>query len=479
MAGALIINCRPYETRVALLENGRLAELYIERENSQYILGNIYKGKVIRVLPGIQAAFLNIGLNRTGFLCAQDMNATEKDAILSIEASLYEGQEIMVQVAKAPTKAKGARLTTNIAIPGRRLVLLPHSTHIGISRKIKDKQERDRLKEIIDEIRPKDMGIIARTISKGVSKDKLSSEIRFLLRLWEEIRSKMERASAPALLYKEPSMTLKAVRDLFTREVDRLVIDSREEYDAVMNFVNSFAPGLRYSIELYDNSSPIFEHYGIEAEIEKTLKRRVCLKSGGYIVIEQTEALTAIDVNTGGYVGKDDPEETALRTNLEAVKEIAYQVRLRNIGGLIVIDFIDMHKKSDRDRVFNALKEAFNKDKAKTNIQYISTLGLVEMTRERTRLDLKESLAETCPYCSGRGLVRSRQSICYEIFRELERKKGTLSDEKIHVLVHPDIEIFIRECEQGHLKEMEQSLRRKIVFIPKGDLHIEKYEIVS
>ena len=477
--GSLIINCRPYEKRVALLENGRLVELYIERKNSQDITGNIYKGKVVRVIPGIQAAFVNIGLNKTGFLCAQDMYECGREVLPQIENLLRQGEEVVVQVVKAPTKAKGARLTTNIAIPGRRLVLMPHNRHIGVSKRIKNKEERDRLKKIIEKIRPSNMGIIARTISEGVSKDKLSSEIKFLLRLWEDINLKIKRLPAPALLYRELSITLKAVRDLFTREVDRLIIDSKEEYNALLDFVHSFAPALKHSVELYDESIPIFDYYGIEPEIEKTLQRRVWLKSGGYIVIEQTEALTAIDVNTGSYMGEDDPEETILKTNLEAVKEIAHQIRLRNIGGLIVIDFIDMDKKSDRDRVFNTLKEAFSKDKAKTNIQYISTLGLVEMTRERTRLDLKESLAEICPYCSGRGLVKSRQSICYEIFRELERKTNSLGDEKIHVLVHPEIDMFIKEYEQNHLKQIEQTLCKKIVFVPKGDLHIEKYEIVS
>jgi len=480
LANELIINYRPYETRVALLENGKLAELYIERKNSIDILGNIYKGKVVRVLPGIQAAFVNIGLERTGFLCLQDLSEYEhNNGSLSIEDLLYEGQDIMVQVAKEPTKNKGARLTTNISLPGRRLVLMPFSRHIGISRKIKDKNERERLKEIIEEIRPKDMGIIIRTISKGATKEKLKTEMEFLLKVWENIKTKAQRNSVPILLYKELSITLKAVRDLFTMEVDRLIIDSFEEYTALMSFINSFAPGLRYSIEFYEESGSIFEHYGIESEILKTLQRRVWLKSGGYIVIEQTEALTAIDVNTGSYVGENNPEETVLKTNLEAVKEIAYQIRLRNIGGLIVIDFIDMNKKSNRDKVFNALKEAFNRDKAKTNILYISSLGLVEMTRERTRSDLRGFLAETCPYCSGRGLVRSRQSISYEIFRELERKRNAIGNDKIHVFVHPDVNLFIKEYEQNNIKYLENTLNRKIVFIPKNDLHIEKYEIVS
>ncbi len=476
MSAKLIINSRPYETRVAVLEDGRLAELYIERNSLCDIVGNIYKGKVVRVLPGIQAAFVDIGIGRTGFLCIQDMPGSSSQRI---EDCIFEGQEIVVQVIKAPVKGKGPRLTTNITLAGRRIVLMPFNDKIGVSKKIKEKSERKRLKEIASEIRPKNMGLIVRTISKGATKEKLKAELEFLLRLWQDISSKIKSFSAPSLLYKEPSITLKAIRDLFTKEVDRLIVDSKKDYQDLINFVNNFAPGLQYCIELYEGHKPIFEYYNLEHEIEKLLKRRVFLKSGGFIVIEQTEALTAIDVNTGSYVGEYDIEETALRTNLEAVKEIARQIRLRNIGGLIVIDFIDMNKKANRDKVFNALKEAFSKDKAKTNIQYISSLGLVEMTRERSRLDLKESLAEPCPYCLGRGLVKSKESICYEIFRELEKTKNILGNGEVRVLVHPEIELFVKEYKHKYIEELQASLKKKIIFIPKKDFHIEKYEIIT
>ncbi len=479
MSAQLIINYRSYETRVALLEDGRLAELYIERHNFWDILGNIYKGKIVRVLPGIQAAFVDIGAQRTGFLCIQDMLPTLNEEDARIEERLCEGQEVVVQVIKPPARGKGPRLTTNIALAGRRLVLMPYNKNIGVSKKIKEREERERLKNIVEGIRPDGMGVIVRTISKGATKEKLQEEMKFLHRLWKDVCSKIKSFSAPSLLYREPSITLKAVRDLFTRDVDKLVIDSKEEYRAIMDFIKDFAPGLRYCIELYEGSKPIFEKYGIEPEIQKLFQRRVYLKSGGFIVIEQTEALTAIDVNTGSYVGEHDVEETALRTNLEAVKEIAHQIRLRNISGLIVIDFIDMEKKSNRDKVFSALKDAFNKDKAKTNIQYISSLGLVEMTRERTRLDLRESLTEPCPYCSGRGLVKSRESVCYEIFRELEKRKNVLGNEKIQVFVHPEVNQFAKEFTQEHIKRLEEQLGKKIVFIPKEELHIENYEIVQ
>ncbi len=478
MPAQLIINSRPYETRVALLEDGRLAELYIERHNFQDILGNIYKGKVVRVLPGIQAAFIDIGIERTGFLGIQDIASHQNQS--RIEDFIYEGQEIVVQVIKAPTKGKGARLTTNLAIAGRRLVLMPYNKNIGVSKKIKEKEERERLKKIATEIRPeKDMGVIVRTISKGMTKEKLKQEMDFLYKLWNDIKEKSKRYSAPSIIHREPSIILKSIRDLFTRDVDKLIIDSLDGYREILGFINDFAPGLRYSIELYRGEKPIFEKYGIEGKINTVFKRKVPLKSGGFIVIEQTEALTAIDVNSGSYVGENDLEETALNINLEAVKEIAHQVRLRNISGLIVIDFIDMEKKSNRDKVFTALKEAFSRDKSKTNIQYISSLGLVEMTRERTRLDLKEVLAEECPYCSGRGLVKSKESISYEIFRELERRKNSLGNEKIHVLLNPDVEEFIKEYKKKYVEEIEERIGKKVVFVPKKEMHIEEYEIVN
>lgn len=478
MPAQLIINSKPYETRVALLEDGRLAELYIERHNFQDILGNIYKGKVVRVLPGIQAAFVDIGAERTGFLGIQDIVSNQDQA--RIEDFVFEGQEIVVQVIKAPTKGKGPRLTTNLAIAGRRLVLMPYNKNIGISKKIKEKEERERLKKIANEIRPeKEMGLIVRTISKGIEKDKLKQEMDFLYKLWKDIKKKSKTHSAPSIIHREPSIILKSIRDLFTRDVDKLVIDSVDGYKQILNFINDFAPGLRYSIELYKGEKPIFEEYGIEEKINTVFKRKVPLKSGGFIVIEQTEALTAIDVNSGSYVGENNLEETALKINLEAVKEIAYQVRLRNISGLIVIDFIDMEKKSHRDKVFTALKEAFSKDRSKTNIQYISTLGLIEMTRERTRLDLKEVLAEECPYCSGRGLVKSKESICYEIFRELERRKNSLGSEKIHVFLNADVEEFIKEYKGRYVEEIERRIGKKVVFVPKKDMHIEEYEIIN
>ena len=508
MSNELILNARSHETRVALVENGIVVELHIERKTGQELMGNIYRGRVVRVLPGMQAAFVDIGLERTAFLFVSDVyndfsgfeqmmlgnQATTQDpAFTASEASqsgqprdisfqiddlLHEGQDIMVQVAKEPLGNKGARVTSHISLPGRHLVLMPTVNHIGISRRIEDKEEKERLKQIIQEIRPGDLGFISRTVSEGASKEKLKSEMDFLLKLWFDVQAKMEKGSNPGLLYKDLSIPLRAVRDLFTREVDRLVIDSIEDYEDIVGFIGTFAPGLKYSVELYEGPDPIFDAFGIEMEISRALGNKIWLKSGGYIVIEKTEALTPIDVNTGSYVGKRNLEETILKTNLEAVKEIAYQLRFRNIGGLIVIDFIDMEKKTNRERVFLALKEALSKDKAKTNILPMSDLGLIEMTRKRTRADLNSLLTEPCSYCDGKGLLKSRQTICYELFRDLERECAASGEEgQVFVLVNPEIDNVLREEEQESVIELEKRIEKRIIIIVKKNFHLEQYEI--
>lgn len=508
MPNELIINARPYETRVAIVENGVVVELQIERATGQELVGNIYRGTVVRVLPGMQAAFVDIGLIRTAFLYVSDVhkdfidfermmlgnhlvgeessylnpgdsyNSRKHDTPFQIEDLLHEGQNIMVQVAKEPIGNKGSRLTSNISIPGRHLVLMPTVDHIGISRKIEDKEERERLKGIIKEIKPVQGGIIVRTVSEGATKDKLKSEMDFLIKLWADIQSKMERGSKPALLYRDLSVSLRAVRDLLTMEVDRLVIDSREEYNNIIEFIRTFAPKFKYSVELYEEADPIFDAFGIEMEISRALKNKVWLKSGGYIVVELTEALTSIDVNTGSYVGQRNQEETILKTNLEAVKEISYQLRFRNIGGLIVIDFIDMEKISNRERVFMALKEALSKDKAKTNVLQMSDLGLIEMTRERTRTNLNRFLTESCFYCEGRGSLKSKKSTCYEMFRELERECSISKDnDHVYVSVNPEIEVVLKEEEQESIIDLEKRINRRIIITSNGEFHLEQFEI--
>jgi len=508
MANELIINVRPHETRVALIENGLVTELHIERKTGHELIGNIYRGRVVRVLPGMQAAFVDIGEERTAFLYVsdiyrdlpdprrvmymangddgderQDKNEPEAgsgiEESINIENILHEGQSIVVQVSKDPLGTKGARLTSYISLPGRHLVLLPYVNHIGISRRIKDREERERLKNIIEEIRPDKTGFIIRTASEGVEREKLKSEMDFMLKLWADIIDRMTKSTNPELLYMDLSVSLKAVRDLFTREVDRLIIDSTEEYKRIIEFIDNFAPALRYSVELYDGDESVFDNYGIEIEISRLLDNKIWLKSGGYIVIELTEALTSIDVNTGSYVGKRNLEETILNTNIEAVKEIAYQLRLRNIGGLIVIDFIDMEKMEDRHKVFSSLKEALSKDKARTYVLRMSELGLIEMTRQRAKENLYRLLTEKCFYCEGRGATKSKKTICYEIFRDLERERHLISTagENIYVNVNAEIANVLKEDEQQSIIELEKGLNRRIIIISHKDYHIEQYDI--
>jgi ribonuclease G len=508
MANELIINVRPHETRVALIENSLVAELHIDRKTAHGLIGNIYRGRVVRVLPGMQAAFVDIGEERTAFLYVSDIyrdlpvplrmmymeNGDDGDesreklereddpeiaAFFNIENILHEGQSIVVQVSKDPMGTKGARLTSYISLPGRHLVLLPYVNHIGISRRIKEKEERERLKNIVEEIRPEKTGFIIRTASEGVEREKLKSEMDFMLSLWTNIMERMTSSPNPGLLYMDLSVPLKAVRDLFTREVDRLIIDSSEEYKKIIEFIDNFAPALRYSVELYDGDEPIFDAYGIEIEISRLLDSKIWLKSGGYIVIELTEALTSIDVNTGSYVGKRNLEETILNTNLEAVKEIAYQLRLRNIGGLIVIDFIDMEKVEDRHKVFSSLKEALTRDKARTYVLRMSELGLIEMTRQRAKENLYRLLTEKCFYCEGRGATKSKKTICYELFRDLEREGSLISSDGESINVHVNYEVanVLKEEEQQSIIELEKGLNRRIIIISHKDYHIEQYEI--
>ncbi len=488
-----------------MVENGTVVELHLKRGSEQELLGNIYIGKVIRVLPGMQAAFVDIGIDKPAFLYVTDVyndlrqweqimlqesddeNNQEtvtpvrmrfqRGSDINIEGLLKEGQDILVQVSKEPMGTKGARLTTHITLPGRHLVYMPTVDHIGISRRIEDEKERTRLKKIMQDLCPPGEGFIVRTVSERAPREKFKSEMEFLTKLWTNIQKKRDTGSAPSILHKELTITLKAVRDLFTKEIDRLVIDSREEHQSVMEFIETFAPNLRYSVELYEGREPIFDAYGIEMEINRALDKKIWLKSGGYIVIESTEALTVIDVNTGSYVGKRNLEETIAKTNLEAVKEIVYQIRLRNIGGLIVIDFIDMNREADKEKVFYALKEALEKDKARTAVLRMSELGLIEMTRKRTKEDINLFLTESCPYCEGKGRLKSPTTICYNIFRDLERESVSGDEGKVYLLVSPEIEKVLKEEERYSIMELEKKINRRIIIVGKNDFHLEQYEI--
>ena len=496
MSTEIIINAASEETRVAVLENKEVVELYIDRRRESGIAGNTYKGKVVKILPGIQAAFVDIGLEKAAFLYVSDAGAdaeeyarmieeeglegrTEFKTQHSIEDILQEGQEIMVQVSKEPIGTKGARITSYLSLPGRYLVLMPTVEHIGISRRIKDGKERARLKEIVQSIKKPGMGYIIRTASEEVDRESLTADAEFLELLWENIQRKKEGVSAPALLYSELDLTFRTVRDLFTSKVDRLVIDSRSEYERIREFVRLYLPGMLPRLELHEGEEPIFEAYDIEAEINRALDKKVWLKSGGYIVIDHAEALTVIDVNTGKYVGKRDPEETITQTNLEAVKEVAYQLRLRNIGGIIIIDFIDMEKEKNREKVFNAMQEAFAKDRARTNIIRMSELGLIEMSRKRTKENLMRTLCEPCNYCGGRGYTKSVTTIGYELFRKIRKLSRITKDKKILVTVHPTVANFIFDEERQIIDELEKEYQKRIVI--KGDpgIHVEEYDILT
>ena len=503
MAKEMIFNCSEHETRIAILENHLLSNLYIERLDEKATTGNIYVGKVVRVLPGMQAAFVDIGFDKAAFLHVSDVyhDFTDFDFLMDedelkdwntidhtrkrrqqepeyqIEDILQEGQEILVQISKEPLGTKGARITTHISLPGRKLVLMPTVQHLGISRQITDERERTRLKDILEELRPEGQGLIARTVSEGKGKDELGEDIEYLTRLWETIKMKRDHTGAPGLVHKDIGIILRTIRDLFTENIEKIVIDSKEEYQRIIEFTKTFLPNVKYHIKLYDEEQPIFDTFGIELDIKRALNKRVWLKSGGYIIIEETEALCSIDVNTGKYVGKRNLEETVLNTNLEALKEIAYQIRLRNIGGIIIIDFIDMESELNREKVFNALMEEMEKDKSKTKIQKISEMGLIEMTRQRKGKSLEKVMCEPCPYCKGVGAVKSKTTVCYEIFRELRRERISHFDKTVCVLVHPDVATLLLEDGKNTIERLENELNKKILIKVDHNFDQEDYQI--
>jgi len=495
MSTELVINVAPWETRVALVENGQPVEFYLERTRERGIAGNIYKGRVVRVLPGMQAAFVDIGLPRAAFLHVADVQERLDDieemveganqhiafragnAGVNIEELVRENQEIVVQVAKERIGTKGARVTTHVSLPARHLVLMPGVEHVGVSRRIEDEAERKRLRETLEAMKPANFGFIARTASEGVAADKLKAEMEFLLKLWEDIQEKKGRVPVPGLVYRDLNVTLRAVRDLFTKEVDRLVVDNRDSYREILEFLDTFVPALHYAVEMYEKTEPIFDAYGIETDLARALSRKVWLKSGGYIVIEPTEALVVIDVNTGRYVGKRNLDETILKTNLEAVKEIAYQLRLRDIGGIIIIDFIDMDKEADRVKVYQSLIDALRKDRSKTNVLPMSHLGLVEMTRKRIRGSLSQMLLEPCFYCEGEGHLANRLNICFDIFREVQRRAVQSVGENIFVSCHPEIADILADEERHSVEELEQMTRKRLVIRADTSLHMEQYSV--
>jgi ribonuclease G len=465
MREEVLINVSSREVRVALVENGVLQEVLVERASRRGLVGNIYKGRVSRVLPGMQAAFIELGLQRTAFLHVSDVvrNTHQEeqyhDLKTNIDNLLEEGDEVVVQVLKDPLGTKGARLTTRITMPSRYLVMMPYGRGVGVSSRIGGDQERERLRQTIEDLtvsKQNGAGYIVRTAAEGVTTEALTGDLLFLQKLWEAIVGTIEDAKAGELIYENLSLPVRLLRDLLGSDIERIRIDSESTFDRVNNFAESFMPHISSIIELYTSDRPIFDLYGIEDEIERTLDKKVLLKSGGYLIIEQTEAMTTVDVNTGSFVGHRNLEETSFRTNLEAAVAISRQLRLRNLGGIIIIDFIDMLKQAHLTQVFQKLLGEFSVDHAKTQIMDISPLGLVEMTRKRTRESLEHVLCEACPSCAGSGFVKSPETVCYEIFREILRQHAQFDFQELLIVARSEIIEMLLDEESTSVAELEE-----------------------
>lgn len=538
MTKEMIISSNGHETRVAILEDDLLAEIFVERERNRGVVGNVYKGKVSKVLPGMQSAFVDLGLERDGFLYVADVvNTVEEFERLSgdddddeepaaaptangdanaepaaakgerrsssgsgrgdrrdekerrpepkIEELLKEGQEVLVQVAKEPLGTKGARLTSHCTLPGRFLVFMPTVDHIGVSRKIASREERSRLRQIVREFREQHNfggGVIIRTAASDRPKEDILSDLNYFHRIWTDMRQMSETHRAPTVVYREPSLINKLLRDLLTDDYTAIRIDHPQEYRRVLEFIERIMPSLAPRVKLYEKEYPIFEEYGVQAELDKALRSKVWLKSGGSIVVNQTEALVAIDVNTGRYVGKKTAgrlEDTILKTNLEAVKEIVRQIRLRDLGGIIVLDFIDMEEKKNRQKVFQAVEQELRKDRAPSKPLQVSDFGLVIITRKRVKQSLERVLTEPCPYCSGAGTIKSSATICYEILSELRKVGSDLDGAGVLLRVNPDIARALKEEERGVLKDLKSLLGKDVVVKPDVHLHHEQFDVMA
>ncbi|HEX5339596.1 MAG TPA: ribonuclease G [Gammaproteobacteria bacterium] len=487
MSDEILINVTPRETRVALLENGALQELYIERTQRRGLVGNIYQGKVARVLPGMQAAFIDVGLERTAFLHASDIvkmayadHEDEAAEPVDIRELLHEGQEILVQVLKDPLGSKGARLTTHISIPSRYLVYLPGGGNIGLSARIEDETERTRLQALLTAFAPSGAagGYIVRTAGEGAQPEALRADMLFLNKLWDAIREHAVRAKPGELVHADLPLAVRILRDLFGTEVEQVRIDSPEACARARNFAQMFVPDMLPRIEQYTGARSIFELYGIEDEIQKALERKVQLKSGGYLILDQTEAMTTIDVNTGAYVGNRNLEETVLKTNLEATQAIARQLRLRNLGGIIIIDFIDMHQEEHKQLVLQALEQALAQDHARTQVSAVSTLGLVEMTRKRTRESIEHVLCMPCPTCQGRGSLKTPETVCYEIFREAVRVTRQFNVQELRILAAPAVVDLLLDEESASLAELETQIGKPIRLQTEAMYMQEQFDVV-
>jgi ribonuclease G len=492
MTAEILINVSPREVRAALVENGVLQEIFLERANRRGLISNIYKGRVSRVLPGMQAAFIDIGLERTAFLHASDIvhpavgENGQLDAPLvkgdteDIQALVTEGGEILVQVLKDPLGTKGARLTTFVTIPSRYLVYMPNGRGVGISARIEDETERHRLREAATQfLRPNEPGgYIVRTAAEGATPDALRADMLFLEKLWAVLCEKAAVARPGNLVHEDLPLAVRVLRDVMSSGVDKVSVDHAETHQRMREFVRTFMPDRVERIELYQADRPIFDLYGIEDEIQKSLDRKVPLKSGGYVIFDQTEAMTTIDVNTGAYVGHRTLEETIFRTNLEAAVAIARQLRLRNLGGIIIVDFIDMEEEEHRKQVLQALEKALANDHAKNHISSVSPLGLVEMTRKRTRESLEHMLCAACPTCEGRGFVKTTETVCYEIFREILRQSRQFEFQELMVLAHQDVIERLLDEESSALAELEVHTRKPIRLQTEALYQQDQYDVV-
>jgi ribonuclease G len=486
----ILISVTPSETRVAVVESGMLQELTIERSSRRAYLGNIYQGRVSRVLPGMQAAFVDVGLDRAAFLHASDIgrnlasevngNGSESAETPPITDLVREGGDVLVQVIKDPIGSKGARLTTNISIPSRYLVFLPFSNQVGVSIRIEDEDERARLKGMVVDAMGEDddCGYIVRTNAEGLDLFALRADLSYLRKLWDLVSEKAEESKSGDCVYEDLTLSVRAIRDLMTTEVSRVRIDSRRDYERTRAFAGRFMPDWVDRIELYEEDRPIFDLYGIDDEINNGLKRTVPLKSGGHIVIDQTEAMTTIDVNTGGFVGHRNLEDTIYKTNLEASQALARQLRLRNLGGIIIIDFIDMIEDEHKRQVMRTLEKSLAKDHAKTFVSELSALGLVEMTRKRTSESLEQVLCEPCPSCSGRGTLKTAETVCYEIFREITRSVRQFDASELLVLAAPVVVDRILDEESATVAELEEFIAKTIRFQSEDQYNQEQYDVV-
>jgi ribonuclease G len=497
MQNEILVNANAGETRVAILEKGQFTELHIERASARSVVSSVLKGRVTRVLPGMQAAFVNIGLDKAAFLYVGDYHAElgpgdpEEDVprprrrgrngnnTPKIESLLREGQEIVVQVAKEPIGTKGARITSHLSVAGRHLVLTPWGHRVGVSRRIDSDRERRRLRDIVERLRPRGLGFIIRTAGEGIREAELEADVRYLTSVWEDIQQKKDQVQAPGRLYEEPELPLRVIRDFAGSDTKRIVVDSKQVFEAMKAFVDRFMTDPKPRLEHFRGPAPIFDHFGIEEQIDQGVGKKVWLKSGGYLIFDQSEALTAIDVNTGRYVGKRDLEETVLKTNLEAVKEAVYQLRLRNIGGLIIIDLIDMEAAENREKVYRALQEAVRYDKARTNILKISELGLVEMTRKRTRENLVQTLCEPCAHCDGRGYLLSGESVAFKVLREIRKDLPRFCGRTVALSVNRRVAEHLLGSERDALRALEEELGREIEVRARADLHQEQFELVA